>query len=73
MKKTLALSVLFIFTLAITSPSMAVTFDQEPVKKEQTADKKKGECNKECDKKCSDKKACSEKKACCSDKKQKKG
>ncbi len=68
MKKTLILSVLFVFTMAITAPAMATNFDQEPVKTEKKADKKKKDCNKECTKKC-----CSEKKTCCSEKKEKKG
>ncbi|MBR8535521.1 hypothetical protein KDU71_08115 [Carboxylicivirga sediminis] len=72
MKKTLILSFLFVFTLAITTPALAATMDQEPVKTEQKKeDKKKKECNKE--KSCEEKKACTEKKACCSEKKEKKG
>ena len=54
MKKTLILSVLFVFTLAISAPAFAM--DQEPVKTEK-CDKKK-----ECDKKTAEKKACCEKK-----------
>ncbi|MCT4588248.1 MAG: hypothetical protein N4A71_10530 [Carboxylicivirga sp.] len=74
MKKTLILSVLFVFTMAIASPAMAMTIDQEPVKTEKKAeDKKKKKCDKECKSKCtSEKKSCSEKKQCCS-KKEKKG
>ncbi|WP_439182891.1 hypothetical protein [Carboxylicivirga taeanensis] len=71
MKKTLILSFLFAFTLAITTPALAATMDQEPVKTEQKKeDKKKKECNEK--KSCEEKKACSEKKACCSEKKEKK-
>lgn len=73
MKKTLILSVLFVFTMAITAPTMAATIDQEPVKTEKKAeDKKKKECSKECKSKCTaEKKACSDKKEC--SKKEKKG
>jgi len=74
MKKTLILSVLFVFTMAITAPALAVTIDQEPAKTEKKAeDKKKKECSKECKSECKEKKACSEKKECCSEKKEKKG
>ncbi|TRX66227.1 hypothetical protein [Carboxylicivirga sp. M1479] len=75
MKKTLILSALFVFTLAIASPTMAAVIDQEPVKTEKKAeDKKKKKCDKECKAECcAEKKSCTEKKACCSEKKEKKG
>lgn len=75
MKKTLILSFLFVFTLAITTPALAATMDQEPVKTEQKKDdKKKKECKSECkEKSCAEKKSCEEKKACCAEKKEKKG
>ncbi len=64
MKKTLAVSFLFMFMMAIASPVMATETIQEPQKTE----KKEKDCKKECsskkecnkDKKCS--KECSEKK-----------
>jgi len=69
MKKTLILSVLFVFALAMTAPVMATTIDQEPVKTEKKAEdkkKEKKECTKKCTKKtCAEKKNCTEKKACC--------
>lgn len=69
MKKTLALSFLFAFVFAISSPIMASDLTQEPEKKEQKCDKKKkSECKKE-------KKCCSEKKSgeCSKKKAEKKG
>jgi len=78
MKKTLILSVLFVFTMALTAPVLAMSLEQEPVKTEQKADDKKKKACKEkkcCTEKkaCEEKKACTEKKACCSEKKEKKG
>lgn len=64
MKKTLILSVLFVFTLAISAPAFAM--DQEPVKTEKC--EKKKECDKKasCDKQkeCDKKAACDKKKEC---------
>ncbi len=65
MKKTLVLSMLFVFTMAITSPIIAEVNPQEPVKKECTD--KKGCCDSK--KECSDKKECCDKKKECTDKK----
>lgn len=66
MKKTLVLSMLFVFTMAITSPIIAEVNPQEPVKKECTD--KKGCCDSK--KECTDKKECSDKKGCCDSKKE---
>jgi Na+-transporting methylmalonyl-CoA/oxaloacetate decarboxylase gamma subunit len=55
MKKSIAVSFLFLFMLAIASPVMATDNIQEPEKTEKKAEKK--EC-------------CSEKKECCSEKKE---
>lgn len=78
MKKTLILSVLFVFTLAISAPAFAM--DQEPVKtekceKKKECDKKKACCEKKaaCDKKKECDKKTAEKKACCEKKEEKKG
>ncbi|WP_075590305.1 hypothetical protein [Labilibacter marinus] len=71
MKKTIAVSFLFMFMLAIASPVMAMDGVQEPQKtekKEKCCDKKKESCDKK--KECSkDKKECSKEKKECSKKK----
>ena len=58
MKRKLALSFLFVFTLALASPVVSEAMNQDPQKTEKKACDKKKSC---CDKK---KKACGEKKAC---------
>ncbi len=63
MKKSIAITFLFMFMLAIASPVMAMDTVQEPVKKEcaekkECTKEKKAECTKEkkaeCEKKCSE-------------------
>ncbi len=68
MKKTIAVSFLFMFMLAIASPVMANDSIQEPEKTEKKCEKKcdkkeKKECTKKCDKakKAECKKACDKK------------
>ncbi len=65
MKKSIAITFLFMFMLAIASPVMAMDTVQEPVKKESAEKKectkeKKADCTKEkkaeCEKKCSQEK-----------------
>ena len=74
MKRKLAISFLFVFTMAIAAPVFANTLPQDPEKKEcaevkkecNKSDEKKAECaeaKKECDKS-------AEKKACCDKKKE---
>lgn len=69
MKRKLAISFLFVFTMAVAAPAFANTLPQDPQKKECTETKK--ECDKSAEKKaeCAEKeKACdksAEKKACC--------
>ncbi|TLX77550.1 hypothetical protein E9993_02610 [Labilibacter sediminis] len=62
MKKSIAVSFLFLFMVAIASPVMATDSIQEPEKTEKTADKK---CDKEGKKECCKKKCDKEKKAEC--------
>jgi len=62
MKKTIAVSFLFMFMLAIASPVMAMDNVQEPQKTE----KKEKKCESKCKKECTKKKAeCSKKKSEC--------
>jgi hypothetical protein len=64
MKRKLALSFLFVFALALTTPVVSEAMNQEPQKTEtKTCEEKKTPC-------CEKKKACGEKKAC--DKKEEK-
>lgn len=68
MKKTIAVSFLFMFMLAIASPVMAMDGVQEPQKTE----KKEKKCGEDCKKECSkEKKECTkEKKECTKTKKE---
>ncbi len=65
MKKSIAVSFLFLFMVALASPVMALDNQQEPQKTEKKAEKKCDKEKKECCKKSCDK----EKKAECSKKK----
>ncbi|GAF01682.1 hypothetical protein [Saccharicrinis fermentans] len=62
MKKSIAVSFLFMFMLAIASPVMATDTIQEPQKTEKKAKKCGDDCKKEC---CAEKKCNGEKKAEC--------
>lgn len=66
MKRKLALSFLFVFTLALSTPVMSDAMTQDPEKKECTKKEKKECCKKEkkeCDK--AEKKECDKKKKEC--------
>jgi hypothetical protein len=68
MKKRLAVSLLFVFTLAVTAPAFANALPQEPqkteTKKECDKTEKKAECTAEKKADCpAEKKACCDKKA----------
>jgi hypothetical protein len=75
MKKSLVISLIFLFSIAIASPVLAFETNKEKVKTEQVAKEgekkaccaKKKDCEKTCTEKkeCPKKKECAEKKPCC--------
>lgn len=62
MKKSIAISFLFLFMVAIASPIMANDSIQEPQKTEKKTEKK---CDKDCKKECCKKECTKEKKSEC--------